>query len=115
GPAAGRVPQGTSVSVTAWATDSQGRAWFQFQGADGVAWALAAALRLELPPPAAARDPRLNVVSGKGMWFTYDTLRETPAANLVAAARANGFSFLAPEVGTSRRGYWAGADLDALL
>jgi hypothetical protein len=114
GAATGRLPAGTSVQVASWATDGQGRIWFQFSGA-GSGWVLAAALPLDVPPPAAAGDPRLNLVSGKGMWFTYDTLRTTPAAHLVAAAQANGFTFLAPEVGTSRRGYWADSDLDALL
>jgi hypothetical protein len=49
------------------------------------------------------------------MWFTYDVLRDTPIRNVIAAARATGFSFLAPEVGTSRRGYWAREDYDLLL
>ena len=49
------------------------------------------------------------------MWFTHDVLRQTPTKNVIAAARANGFSFLAPQVGTSRRGYWAREEYDALL
>jgi hypothetical protein len=82
------------------------------------AWVPAAAVRLDAPDPlVAAKDgrPLAQMVAGKGMWFTYDVLRNTPVHHLVATARANGLSFLAPEVGTSRRGYWAGGELDALL
>ncbi|MDQ3699730.1 MAG: hypothetical protein M3442_02290, partial [Chloroflexota bacterium] len=79
---------------------------------------LADTVGLETPDPLVMTVnavPLTRPVSGKGMWFTYDVLRETPAAHIVATARANGFAFLAPQVGTSRRGYWAGAELDALL
>src|SRR5436190_13210843 len=90
GPAAGRTSRGASAAVTAWATDVDGAVWFQFQGtgtsSGSAGWALASSLPLGVPTPAAAGDPKLSVASGKGMWFTYDTLRSTPPANLVAAA-----------------------------
>ena|GEM_PF-1273579 len=118
GPAAGRVAAGETVRITAWATDAAGRAWYRLERPAGLAWVLAGAVTLTIPDPLTAAGPDgplAGVVAGKGMWFTYDVLRETPPAYLVAAARANGFRFLAPEVGTSRRGYWAGRELDALL
>lgn len=118
GPAAGRVAVGERARITAWATDAAGRVWYRLERPAGPAWVLAGAVALDLPDPLTAAGPDgplAGVVAGKGMWFTYDVLRETPAAYLVAAAKANGFRFLAPEVGSSRRGYWAGRELDALL
>ncbi|MGH2370757.1 MAG: SH3 domain-containing protein, partial [Chloroflexota bacterium] len=123
GPGIGSLAAGVPVRVMSWATDAQGRAWYQFgtgqpgqEGASG--WILAGTITLDAPDPLTAvvgGKPVAQTVAGKGMWFTYDVLRETPAAHLVATAQANGFSFLAPQVGTSRRGYWARGELDALL
>jgi hypothetical protein len=125
GPGVGSLAAGTAVAVTAWATDARGRPWYAFTvTADGApragtaGWILARAILLETPDPllaGAGGTPLARAVAGKGMWFTYDVLRETPAQHLVATARANGLAFLAPQAGTSRRGYWAGAELDSLL
>jgi hypothetical protein len=120
GPATGQVPAAAALLIGAWATDARGRAWYQFASADGGhrGWVLASAVALDTPDPLVAASggrPLSHSVAGKGMWFTYDVLRETPVQHIVAAATANGFSFLAPQVGTSRRGYWAGPELDALL
>jgi hypothetical protein len=86
--------------------------------ADG-SWLLADRFTPDAPDPATARgasgNPLADLLRGAGMWFTYDVLRETPTAHVIAAAKANGLSFLAPELGTSRRGYWASEHYDRLL
>jgi hypothetical protein len=123
GPAIGRVPADTPVNVTAYATDARTRAWVKLEPAPGApsgGWALADRFMPAMPDPLTATSattgaPLADRVRGKGMWFTYDTLRDTPVRHVVAAARANGLSFLAPEVGTSRRGYWAREEYDQLL
>jgi hypothetical protein len=120
GPGIGALVPGGRHRLTAWATDSSGRAWYGFAAEGGLSshWTPSGALALELPDRAPAGAGGVTLaqgVAGKGMWFTYETVRQTPPEHLVATALANGLSFLAPEVGTSRRGYWAGAELDALL
>ena len=122
----GALTPGERRRVTAWATDAAGRAWYGFAAGPGPPPRRQRGHRLgpgeRADPGAAARPPAApggaapaQGVAGKGMWFTYDAVRETPPEHLVAAAVANGLSLLAPEVGTSRRGYWAGPELDALL
>jgi hypothetical protein len=121
GPAIGRVAADTPVNVTAYATDNRMRAWVRLEAAPGApagGWALADRFMPATPDPLSATSggrPLAERVRGAGMWFTYDVLRQTPTRHIIAAARANGFSFLAPEVGTSRRGYWAQEQYDALL
>ena len=121
GPAIGRVATDTPVNISAYATDARTRAWVRLQPAPGASeggWVLADRFMSAAPDPLTTTVGGALLadrVRGSGMWFTYDVLRETPIRNVIAAARANGFSFLAPEVGTSRRGYWAREDYDALL
>lgn len=133
GPALRKLAAGTAVQVTAWATDAAGQSWFAVTTAAGdQGWLRGHAVRLKttsLAPafstPSLAQPERgaggpngrrsLDALAGKGMWFTYDVLRETPVRLVVETARANGFSFLAPSVGSSREGYWGGPRLDALL
>jgi hypothetical protein len=121
GPVIGRVTADTPVNISAYATDDRTRAWVRLEPAPGApagGWALAERFMPATPDPLTAMAggrPLSDRVQGTGMWFTYDTLRQTPVKHLIAAARANGMSFLAPEVGTSRRGYWAREDYDALL
>ncbi len=117
GPPAGRAPAGAGIRASAWATDARGRVWYQVHGEGVSGWVPAQAVRLVPPAPSADRAAAASpqIVAGKGMWFTYEILRTTPPELIVATARANGLSFLAPQVGTSRRGYWAGKELDALL
>jgi hypothetical protein len=118
GPPAGSVPAGSAVQVFAWATDPPGRVWYAINGGGASAWLPAQHVAVPATDPLRAIAGGRSVsesVAGKGMWFTYDVLRQTPVGHLIATARANGLSFLAPQVGTSRRGYWARGELDALL
>jgi len=121
GPALGRIAADTPVNVRAYATDTQTRMWVQVDPAPGApsgGWLLADRFTPAGPDPltaTASGEVLANRLRGTGMWCTYDLLRETPTRHIIATARANGFSFLAPQVGTSRRGYWASAEYDALL
>ena len=117
GPAIGRVAADTPVNVTAYATDDRTRAWVLLDSAPGAprgGWVLADRFMPDTPDPLTATH-LTERARGTGMWFTHDVLRQTPTRHVIAAARANGFSFLAPQVGTSRRGYWAREEYDALL
>jgi hypothetical protein len=118
GPQTGTLAAREALRVAAWATDAQGHVWYRFVSGDRSGWTLAQSIFAVTPDPLTATDagrPLAAAVSGKGMWFTYDVLRQTPVQQLIAAAQANGLAFLAPEVGTSRSGYWARGELDALL
>jgi hypothetical protein len=117
----GQLPRRTAITISTYATDASGRAWVQLSAtpdAPAGGWVLADRFSPNAPDPLTHRvggERLADRVTGKGMWFTYDVLRHTPVDRLIATAKANGFAFLAPQVGTSRRGYWARAEFDALL
>jgi hypothetical protein len=108
GPSIGRLSAGTPVVARAYATDTQTRVWVKTDPAGNTpgGWILADRWGPDTPDPLTASVggvPLASHVRGTGMWFTYDVLRDTSLPHIIAAAKANGMSFLAPEVGTSRR------------
>jgi hypothetical protein len=108
------LPRGAALAVDAWATDSDGIAWYHGASGYGAGWVYGDAITLD---PGHPTNPAalLTAVQGKGMWFTYALLRRLPAQAIVNAARAAGLSHLYVEVGDSAHGFYGAAGLAALL
>lgn len=105
---------GTAVSLDAWATDAGGAAWYHTAGTAGPGWVWGDAVTFDRRRRANAAA-LLAPLRGKGMWFTYALLANSPAGAIVAAARAAGLTHLYVEVGRSNGGFYGATGLVALL
>jgi hypothetical protein len=106
----GTVSAGARLTVTRWATDATGQAWYEITapargwvGADGV----------NLLPTAGGAT--LDSLHGLGMWLTPPVLDTAPPEALVTAARLNHVTHLYVEVGGSHMGFWGADELRKLL
>src|SRR5262249_22220093 len=107
--AVGDVRAGAYLTVTAWATDTTGQAWYRVLRPPG--WIGAEAVNL-LPGGGSAR---LGVLRGLGMWCTPPVLDTAPPDALIAAARHAHVSHLYVEVVGSRGGILGTDELRRLL
>jgi hypothetical protein len=103
------VPAGVSLTITRWATDRDGLAWY---GTTSPMTGWISAGRVNLLPGGHVAD--LTPVRGLGMWCTPAVLAATPPAVLVAAAVKNHVTHLYVEVAGSNR-FYGPHSLDALL
>jgi hypothetical protein len=104
------VHAGTTLPVTAWATDSVGQAWYRISGGEG-GWIAADQVNLKRGTPGANLKP----VEGLGMWCTPAVLDVAPPQALVSAARASHVTHLYVEVAGSYIGFTGEHTLAALL
>jgi hypothetical protein len=104
------LPSGTPLSITRWATDRLGRAWYGTSG-PAVGWVDADLVNL-LP---ANHTADLAPVRGNGMWCTPAVLESAPPAAIVAAAKRNHITHLYVEVGGGKGGFYGQKSLNALL
>lgn len=116
----GELPPGASVSVLGWGVAADGRVRYRVSDGSATGWAAPGAVTLDAADPptrVVGGQPIVAPLRGKGIWYVLDSREQgtTPAARVVAAARANGLSHLYVEVATSRGGFWGARWLDDLL
>ncbi len=111
-----------ALTITAWASDSNGSPWYQAQIAVGggtmIGWVWSNDVRLTMPNPAATGvqgKPIWSAVAGKGMWFTNYLTRHTDMATLLRAAKQAGLTHLYVEVAITQWGFYAPVSLDRIL
>jgi hypothetical protein len=108
-PMARLASAGTTLTISAWATDAQGRAWYRLLPS-GLLWIAAGQVRL-VP---GRGTPDLAPFRGTGMWLTPSTLKAASPEAIVAAARQNHITHLYVEVG-GRTGFYGGPLLDRIV
>jgi hypothetical protein len=117
----GSLAVGTQVSITQWASDGAGGAWYQATtgGASAlIGWIWSGALRLTTPNPATQTVkgvPIWRPMAGKGMWFTNYLTHHSDVASVVRAAKLAGITHLYAEVAITQFGFYGQNTLDRLL
>jgi hypothetical protein len=96
------IAAGTVLTITRWATDSRGRAWYGTRAPAG-AWIDAEQVQLAAGLSTAALDP----VYGVGMWLTPAVLNIASAQSIVTAAVESHVTHLYVEVAGSNGVYGA--------
>ena len=104
------VAGGTPITVTAWATDGAGLAWYR-TSAPLRGWASAGHVNLGR----GRGHPSLDPVAGLGMWCTPPVLDAAPPRVLVDAAVRAHVTHLYVEVAGSGPGFYGAGALAALL
>ncbi|HVA88799.1 MAG TPA: SH3 domain-containing protein, partial [Chloroflexota bacterium] len=114
GAVAAALRPGAALTVTAWATDRTGEAWYAVRTGSEAGWVSASSADLL---PAAGPRASLAPLRGTGMWLTPAVLNIAPPEALVDAARKDGVTHLYVEVATSASSsrFIGGAILDKLL
>ncbi len=117
----GSLAVGAQVSISHWASDGAGEAWYQATtgGTDALTgWIWSGALRLTTPNPATQMvkgAPIWQPMAGKGMWFTNYLGHHSDMASVVQAAKLAGITHLYAEVAISQFGLYGQNTLDRLL
>lgn len=112
------VPLGTRLTITGWASDSDGAPWYQVAVAAGAGWIWSGSVRLDSPDPITRQvhdRPIWSPVAGKGMWFTNYLARHSDMTALMQAAKLAGITHLYAEVAISQYGFYGRNSLDRLL
>jgi hypothetical protein len=113
-PLLAELSDGTSGTVTAWATDDDTEAWFELQLDEGTGWVYGA--NFSLDPPAGTASGQVGArLAGKGMWVSRPFLPLANPPRLVEAAKALGLTHLYVDVASSRGGFYNRDALAALL
>lgn len=110
----GSLPAGSTIRVTAWRQDKNGKVWYRV----GPNWALGDSVRFRSVDPGTVLVRGAAIwkpVTGKGMWLTLGT-QTTAAADAVAqAAMRNGITHLYLETAISPLGFHGRGAVDAIL
>jgi len=109
GPAVRTLPAGTKLTITRWATDSRGRAWY---GTSAPAGAWIDAEQVEMAGDRSTAN--LGPLRGVGMWLTPAVLDIASPQSIVTAATKNHVTHLYVEVAGTKEFYGSGV-LDRLL
>ncbi|MFI5275034.1 MAG: hypothetical protein ACHQ4H_18545, partial [Ktedonobacterales bacterium] len=117
----GSLAVGVTVSISQWASDGTGGAWYQATtgGANAlIGWIWSGSLRLTTPNPATQTvkgAPIWQPMAGKGMWFTNYLTHHSDMASVVQAAKLAGITHLYAEVAISQYGFYGQNTLNRLL
>jgi hypothetical protein len=102
GSAVRTLPTGTKITITRWATDSRGRAWYGTQSPAG-AWIDCDQVEMTGDRSTA----KLGPVRGVGMWLTPAVLNVASPQSIVSAATKSHVTHLYVEVAGSKQFYGA--------
>ncbi len=114
----GDLNPGDPLNIQAWASDAQGRPWYQVRTGGAVGWMWSGDARLYSPDPAthqAGGVPIWQKIAGKGMWFTNYLSHHADVNALMRAAKLAGITHVYAEVAISNYGFYAPNALDRLL